>query len=309
MKKALLLLGMIAAGAASGGVVAWSILSPAEKNGTHVVTPQSGAVSDDPFSQAGTHFTSYQAEQYPDLTYAAENAVKAVVNIEVVQEIEVPERQYDPFFEFFGIPQQGRRGPSTQERRGGGSGVIISADGYIVTNNHVVEDSTSLKVAFIDSEVVDAAIKGTDAETDLAVIAVPLEQIKDDTKSKIKVARLGNSDELKVGQGVIAIGNALGYGQSVTVGYVSALNREVRVSNTSTRELLQTDAAINPGNSGGALLNMKGEVFLHRGRGNRLCNSHIQGRGHHEPAYEPQDHESGGGGQKRLSGHTGNQRG
>ena len=115
MKKALLLLGMIAAGAASGGVVAWSILSPAEKNGTHVVTPQSGAVSDDPFSQAGTHFTSYQAEQYPDLTYAAENAVKAVVNIEVVQEIEVPERQYDPFFEFFGIPQQGRRGPSTQE--------------------------------------------------------------------------------------------------------------------------------------------------------------------------------------------------
>ena len=131
MKKALLLLGMIAAGAASGGVVAWSILSPAEKNGTHVVTPQSGAVSDDPFSQAGTHFTSYQAEQYPDLTYAAENAVKAVVNIEVVQEIEVPERQYDPFFEFFGIPQQGRRGPSTQERRGGGSGVIISADGYI----------------------------------------------------------------------------------------------------------------------------------------------------------------------------------
>ena len=115
-----------------------------------------------------------------------------------------------------------------------------------MTNNHVVEDSTSLKVAFIDSEVVDAAIKGTDAETDLAVIAVPLEQIKDDTKSKIKVARLGNSDELKVGQGVVAIGNALGYGQSVTVGYVSALNREVRVSNTSTRELLQTDAAIIP---------------------------------------------------------------
>ena len=180
----------------------------------------------------------------------------------------------------------------------------------IVTNNHVVEDSTSLKVAFIDSEVVDAAIKGTDAETDLAVIAVPLEQIKDDTKSKIKVARLGNSDELKVGQGVVAIGNALGYGQSVTVGYVSALNREVRVSNTSTRELLQTDAAINPGNSGGALLNMKGEVIginaakysLTEVEGIGYANSHIQGRRHHEPAYEPQDHESGGGGQKRLSG-------
>ena len=157
-----------------------------------------------------------------------------------------------------------RGGPQTYEVPSSGSGIIIGENDkelLIVTNNHVVEDSTSLKVAFIDSEVVDAAIKGTDAETDLAVIAVPLEQIKDDTKSKIKVARLGNSDELKVGQGVIAIGNALGYGQSVTVGYVSALNREVRVSSTSTRELLQTDAAINPGNSGGALLNMKGEVI------------------------------------------------
>ena len=157
-----------------------------------------------------------------------------------------------------------RGGPQTYEVPSSGSGIIVGENDkelLIVTNNHVVEDSTSLKVAFIDSEVVDAAIKGTDAETDLAVIAVPLEQIKDDTKSKIKVARLGNSDELKVGQGVIAIGNALGYGQSVTVGYVSALNREVRVSNTSTRELLQTDAAINPGNSGGALLNMKGEVI------------------------------------------------
>ena len=157
-----------------------------------------------------------------------------------------------------------RGGPQTYEVPSSGSGIIVGENDkelLIVTNNHVVEDSTSLKVAFIDSEVVDAAIKGTDAETDLAVIAVPLEQIKDDTKSKIKVARLGNSDDLKVGQGVIAIGNALGYGQSVTVGYVSALNREVRVSSTSTRELLQTDAAINPGNSGGALLNMKGEVI------------------------------------------------
>ena len=157
-----------------------------------------------------------------------------------------------------------RGGPQTYEVPSSGSGIIVGENDkelLIVTNNHVVEDSTSLKVAFIDSEVVDAAIKGTDAETDLAVIAVPLEQIKDDTKSKIKVARLGNSDELKVGQGVIAIGNALGYGQSVTVGYVSALNREVRVSSTSTRELLQTDAAINPDNSGGALLNMKGEVI------------------------------------------------
>ncbi len=121
-----------------------------------------------------------------------------------------------------------------------------------MTNNHVVADSSSLKVAFIDDQVVDATIKGTDADSDLAVIAIPLENISADTKSRIKVAKLGSSDELKVGQGVVAIGNALGYGQSVTVGYVSALDREVRISNTATRTLLQTDAAINPGNSGGA---------------------------------------------------------
>ena len=140
-----------------------------------------------------------------------------------------------------------------------------------MTNNHVVEDSTSLKVAFIDSEVVDAAIKGTDAETDLAVIAVPLEQIKDDTKSKIKVARLGNSDELKVGQGVIAIGNALGYGQSVTVGYVSALNREVRVSSTSTRELLQTDAAMAVFESYGFAPGGQGIKHQHQGASADRC--------------------------------------
>lgn len=155
-------------------------------------------------------------------------------------------------------------GPQTYEIPSSGSGIIIGENDkelLIVTNNHVVESSTSLKVAFIDNEVVDASIKGTDEETDLAVIAVPLSQIKDETKGKIATARLGNSDVLKVGQGVIAIGNALGYGQSVTVGYVSALNREFRVSDNSTRTLLQTDAAINPGNSGGALLNMQGEVI------------------------------------------------
>ena len=155
-------------------------------------------------------------------------------------------------------------GGQTYEVPSSGSGIIISENDtelLIVTNNHVVESYTSLKVAFIDDEVVDADIKGTDTDTDLAIIAVPLEKIPADTKSKISSATLGNSDELKVGQGVIAIGNALGYGQSVTVGYVSALNREVRTSDNSTRTLLQTDAAINPGNSGGALLNMQGQVI------------------------------------------------
>ena len=254
MKKALLLLGMIAAGAASGGVVAWSILSPAEKNGTHVVTPQSGAVSDDPFSQAGTHFTSYQAEQYPDLTYAAENAVKAVVNIEVVQEIEVPERQYDPFFEFFGIPQQGRRGPSTQERRGGGSGVIISADGYIVTNNHVVDEATRLRVKLSDGRTFDAKVIGTDPTTDVALIKV---EGKD-----LPTIPFGNSEGLRLGEWVLAIGSPFDLQSTITAGIVSAKARQLDVIPDQFRieSFIQTDAAVNPGNSGGALVNTRGEL-------------------------------------------------
>lgn len=253
MKKALLLLGMIAAGAASGGVV-WSILSPAEKNGTHVVTPQSGAVSDDPFSQAGTHFTSYQAEQYPDLTYAAENAVKAVVNIEVVQEIEVPERQYDPFFEFFGIPQQGRRGPSTQERRGGGSGVIISADGYIVTNNHVVDEATRLRVKLSDGRTFDAKVIGTDPTTDVALVKIEAEDLP--------TLPFGSSDSLRLGEWVLAIGSPYNLQSTITAGIVSAKARQLDVIPSEFRieSFIQTDAAVNPGNSGGALVNTRGEL-------------------------------------------------
>lgn len=181
-------------------------------------------------------------------------------------------------------------GPQTFEVPSSGSGIIIGENDtelLIVTNNHVVEDSSSLKVAFIDNEVVDAVIKGTDSETDLAVISVPLEQIKGDTRSKISIAKLGDSDELKVGQGVIAIGNALGYGQSVTVGYVSALDREVRVSNNSTRVLLQTDAAINPGNSGGALLNMKGEVIGINAA--KYSSTEVEGIGYAIPISKAQD--------------------
>lgn len=181
-------------------------------------------------------------------------------------------------------------GPQTYEVPSSGSGIIIGENDkelLIVTNNHVVEDSTSLKVAFIDDEVVDAVIKGTDSDTDLAVISVPLDQIKADTRSKISIAKLGNSDELKVGQGVIAIGNALGYGQSVTVGYVSALDREVRVSNNSTRTLLQTDAAINPGNSGGALLNMKGEVIGINAA--KYSSTEVEGIGYAIPISKAQD--------------------
>ena len=150
-----------------------------------------------------------------------------------------------------------RQGEST------GSGIIIGktdSELLIVTNNHVVEGADHLRVLFIDQETCDAEIKGTDPSNDLAVIAVSLSDIKDTTQNQIKVATLGNSDTLKIGEDVIAIGNALGYGQSVTTGIVSANNREIN-DDTITGTFIQTDAAINPGNSGGALVNINGYVI------------------------------------------------
>ena len=157
----------------------------------------------------------------------------------------------------------------TQEEAASGSGIIVGKTDdelLIVSNNHVVESADTLTVTFIDGSEAQAQVKGLDSDMDLAVIAVSLNDLSDDTKNAITVATLGSSDDLKLGEPVIAIGNALGYGQSVTVGYISALNRQVSVgdseSDTSyTAELIQTDAAINPGNSGGALLNTAGEVI------------------------------------------------
>lgn len=190
-----------------------------------------------------------------DVSQVVEEAMPAVVAVASTAVYQMPDFG---FGWFFGGGSQSYEVPSS------GSGIIIGENDtelLIVTNNHVVQDTVSLKITFVDDAAVDAVIKGTDTDTDLAVISVPLDQIPQETKEKIAVARLGDSDGLKVGQGVIAIGNALGYGQSVTVGYVSALNREIKTSDGNTRVLLQTDAAINPGNSGGALLNMKGEVI------------------------------------------------
>lgn len=162
------------------------------------------------------------------------------------------------------VTQQGMFGQSqTYESEGSGSGIIIGQNDtemLIVTNNHVIEGADTITVTFIDEQTYEAQVKGTDADMDLAVIAIPLSDISEDSLSKVKIAVLGDSDALTVGEPAIAIGNALGYGQSVTTGVISALNREVTVDNV-TNELIQTDAAINPGNSGGALLNIKGEVI------------------------------------------------
>ena len=158
---------------------------------------------------------------------------------------------------FFGMPQ-------TYQATSSGSGIIVAqseTELLIATNNHVVSGATDLEVTFTDDTAVSAAIKGTDSASDLAIIAVQLSDIPTDTMNKIKVATMGDSDQLKVGQQVIAIGNALGYGQSVTVGYVSALNRQITDENGIQHTYIQTDAAINPGNSGGALLDLNGNVI------------------------------------------------
>ena len=163
---------------------------------------------------------------------------------------------------FFGGTQQ-------YKVEGAGTGVIVGKNDtelLIATNNHVVEGASSLSVGFIDESSVKAEVKGTDVNNDLAVVAVKLSDISTDTMGKIRVASVGDSDDLQLGQQVVAIGNALGYGQSVTCGYVSALNRSLSLRDDSgntvnSTGLIQTDAAINPGNSGGALLNMKGELI------------------------------------------------
>ena len=181
-----------------------------------------------------------------DIASIAEEVMPSVVSITnlSVQQVQ----------SFFGGIQE-------QESKSVGSGIIISQNDselLIITNNHVVEGNETLTVSFVDEESVEAQVKGTDATKDLAVIAVQTKEIKDTTMDQIKVASLGNSDQLQVGESVIAIGNALGYGQSVTSGIVSATGREL---DGIDEKLIQTDAAINPGNSGGALLNANGEVI------------------------------------------------
>ena len=215
-----------------------------------------------------------------DITTSAMPSIVAITN-KSVQEVQ-------DYFSQFGFGGQGQ--PQTQETESQGSGIIIGKNDselLMVTNNHVVEGADTLSVCFIDNQVYEAAIKGTDPENDLAVIAVPLDSISDDTMSKIAVA------SLKVGEQVVAIGNALGYGQSVTTGIVSAVNRTLSSNSSDTQDsnsssddsssatYIQTDAAINPGNSGGALLNMNGEVIGINSA--KLASTEVEGMGYAIP--------------------------
>lgn len=186
-----------------------------------------------------------------DVSEVVEETMPAIVSI--TSKTLIQSGYYGPFY--FGSNQ-------TQYVEGAGSGIIISNSNdeiLILTNNHVVNDSSELTVKFINGKEADAKIVGTSERKDIAVISVKVSALDSDTLSQIKIATLGDSSELKVGNGIIAIGNALGYGQSVTTGVVSALNREIE-TNGYTNKMIQIDAAINGGNSGGALLNNKGEV-------------------------------------------------
>ena len=176
-----------------------------------------------------------------------------------------------------------------QESTGAGSGIIIGKDDqylYLATNYHVVQNAKSLSVTFVDDKSAEATVKGYVENNDIAVVTVKLSDISDDTLNEIKEIQVGSSDDLTVGDPCVAIGNALGYGQSVTVGYISALNREISASD-ETVKVLQTDAAINPGNSGGALVNMQGELIGINTA--KYSDTSVEGMGYALPISDVQD--------------------
>ena len=184
------------------------------------------------------------------------NQVADVVEANMPAMVSINTKYTQKGYSFFG-------GVIEQEASASGSGIIISSDEeelLILTNSHVINGAQSVSIVFCDEKEVDAIVKSYDEEKDLAIVSVPIKNIEKETMEAIKFVTLGDSDSLKLGEQVVAIGNSLGYGQTVTVGYVSALGREVSSNDGYTRKLIQTDAAINPGNSGGALLNMKGEL-------------------------------------------------
>lgn len=240
------------------GVVSSAVFLTSNVVGTRLLGLDSGTSSVSASSKTvgnSTPLSTSSSVVTSDVSGIVENVMPSIVSITSMSVEEVQS--------FFG-------GTYQQQTEGAGTGIIIGQNDselLIVTNNHVVEGSNTLTVTFNDESSVEANIKGTNSDYDVAVIAVPLEDISDDTMEAISVATLGDSTELKVGEPAIAIGNALGYGQSVTTGVISALDRSVSTTDSQTGQtvessvkLIQTDAAINPGNSGGALVNANGEV-------------------------------------------------
>lgn len=230
------------------------------QNGTAEVTGTSTGTSNGEYTVA-------------DIAKMVKPSVVSITNTSIV------DQNYNPFY----------GGSGQYQVKGAGSGIIIGINDkelLIVTNNHVVEDSVSLSVQFINDKTIDTAyVKGTNSTSDIAVVGIPIDDLDDDTLNAIKVATLGSSDDLSEGDQVVAIGNALGYGQSVTVGYVSAKNRTITINNNDM-VVIQTDAAINGGNSGGALINMKGEVIginVAKSSSSSLSSTSVEGMGYAIP--------------------------
>ena len=251
---------------------------------TYAKSEKKDADASDSKSDTGKD-TGSTAKGNLDVSEIASEALPSIVSITTksVQEVQ----NYFGMYGMYGYaPQQ-----QEQEVEGSGSGIIVGKNDdelLIATNYHVVEGADTLSVAFTDGNAVEACVKGFDEERDLAVVSVSLDDIKDDTMDAISIAKIGSSDDLKVGEQVIAIGNALGYGQSVTTGIVSAKNRRMDSDNNTVTDgsddssdcvnLIQTDAAINPGNSGGALLNMEGEVVGINSA--KLASTEVEGMGY-----------------------------
>ena len=199
-----------------------------------------------------TLFTSSAAQgEYPDLTYAAESAVKAVVSIESTKRV-ASSSYIDPFYYFFGMPEGAS--PQSREARSGGSGVIISNDGYIVTNNHVIDGADKLSVKLTDGRVFEGSVVGADPATDIALIKIDAEELP--------TIPFGSSDDLRLGEWVLAIGSPMDLQSTITAGIVSAKARSLGAIDNryGIESFIQTDAAVNPGNSGGALVNSRGEL-------------------------------------------------
>ncbi len=245
------------------GLVAGSTMFGVNYAGNKLTGISSSSVSDKNTIKSTTPLNNENGEKTSttyDVATVANNVMPAMVSINI-KATTTYENPYSQYFDFgFGF---GGDDSYEYETEGSGSGIIISENTdelLIVTNNHVIDGATEITVCFVDESTCSATIKGTEPDYDLAVISVKLSDIPKETKDAISIATLGDSKTLQLGQPAIAIGNALGYGQSVTVGYISALEREVQMTD-NTMTLIQTDAAINPGNSGGALLDMKGNVI------------------------------------------------
>ncbi len=262
MKKVLsVIISAIAFGLIAGCVIVGVNYLAKEFN---VLQPVSVAVEKETPASTENETTKKSSKESNNVVESSESYVYGVANLvdEVmpsVVSITNMQKFIQNGYSLFGFRQQARE----YEVPASGSGVIVGMtddEVIIITNNHVVTDSSSLSVTFNDTETIEAAIKGVDSTKDLAIISVAKSKMKKTTLDGLKVMPLGNSDDLKVGEPVVAIGNALGIGQSVTTGVISAKDRIVEEIN-STEKLIQTDAAINPGNSGGALLNLKGELI------------------------------------------------